>query len=107
MKYLFILFVIYGCQSASTQAVSDDNKKELEFQKLMEGVKKTNQVSALAQQKAAEKEVQIVGKAVKTIVSLKSEINQLKSELNEVKSMLDSANTVDTSSQKFQLRPIR
>jgi vacuolar-type H+-ATPase subunit I/STV1 len=107
MKYLFILFVIYGCQSASTQAVSDENKKELEFQKLMEGVKQTNQLSALAQQKAAEKEVQIVGKAVKTIESLKSEVNQLKSELNEVKSRLDSANTVDTSSEKFQLRPIR
>jgi tellurite resistance protein len=107
MKYLFILFVLYGCQSANTQAVSDENMKELEFQKLMEGVKKTNQLSALTQQKAAEKEVQIVGKAVKTIVSLKSEVNQLKSELNEVKSKLDSANTVDTSSKKFQLRPIR
>jgi tellurite resistance protein len=107
MKYLFILFVLYGCQSASTQAVSDENMKELEFQKLMEGVKKTNQLSELTQQKAAEKEVQIVGKAVKTIVSLKSEVNQLKSELNEVKSKLDSANTVDTSSEKFQLRPIR
>ncbi len=107
MKYLFILFVLYGCQSASTQAVSDENMKELEFQKLMEGVKKTNQLSAITQQKAAEKEVQIVGKAVKTIVSLKSEVNQLKSELNEIKSKLDSANTVDTSSEKFQLRPIR
>jgi len=107
MKYLFILFVLYGCQSASTQAVSDENMKELEFQKLMEGVKKTNQLSALTQQKAAEKEVQIVGKAVKTIISLKSEVNQLKSELNEIKSKLDSANTVDTSSEKFQLRPIR
>jgi hypothetical protein len=107
MKYLFILFVLYGCQSANTQGVSDENMKELEFQKLMEGVKKTNQLSALTQQKAAEKEVQIVGKAVKTILSLKSEVNQLKSELNEVKSKLDSANTVDTSSKKFQLRPIR
>jgi tellurite resistance protein len=107
MKYLFILFVLYGCQSANTQAVSDENMKELEFQKLMEGVKKTNQLSVLTQQKAAEKEVQIVGKAVKTILSLKSEVNQLKSELNEVKSKLDSANTVDTSSKKFQLRPIR
>ena len=107
MKYLFILFVLYGCQSANTQAVSDENMKELEFQKLMEGVKKTNQLSVLTQQKAAEKEVQIVGKAVKTIISLKSEVNQLKSELNEVKSKLDSANTVDTSSKKFQLRPIR
>jgi tellurite resistance protein len=107
MKYLFILFVLYGCQSANTQAVSDENMKELEFQKLMEGVKKTNQLSVLTQQKAAEKEVQIVGKAVKTILSLKSEVNQLKSELNEVKSKLDSANTLDTSSKKFQLRPIR
>ena len=107
MKYLFILFVLYGCQSASTQAVSDENKKELEFQKLMKGVQQTNQTSALAQQKAAEKEVQIIGQAVATIVSLKSEINELKSELNEVKSKLDSANTVDTSSEKFQLRPIR
>ena len=107
MKYLFILFVLYGCQSASTQAVSDENKKELEFQKLMKGVQQTNQTSALAQQKAAEKEVQIVGQAVATIVSLKSEINELKSELNEVKSKLDSANTLDTSSEKFQLRPIR
>jgi len=107
MKYLFILFVLYGCQSASTQAVSDENMKELEFQKLMQGVQKTNELSALTQQKAAEKEVQIVGKAVKTIVSLKSEVNQLKSELNEVKSKLDSANNLDTSSEKFQLRPIR
>jgi RNA processing factor Prp31 len=107
MKYLFILFVLYGCQSANTQAVSDENMKEMEFQKLMQGVQKTNQLSALTQQKAAEKEVQIVGKAVKTIVSLKSEVNQLKSELNEIKSRLDSANTVDTSSEKFQLRPIR
>ncbi len=107
MKYLFILFVLYGCQSASTQAVSDENMKELEFQKLMQGVQKTNELSALTQQKAAEKEVQIVGKAVSTIVSLKSEVNQLKSELNEVKSKLDSANNVDTSSEKFQLRPIR
>jgi RNA processing factor Prp31 len=107
MKYLFILFVLYGCQSANTQAVSDENMKELEFQKLMQGVQKTNQLSALTQQKAAEKEVQIVGKAVKTIVSLKSEVNQLKSELNEIKSRLDSANTVDTSSEKFQLRPRR
>jgi len=107
MKYLFILLFLYGCQSANTQAVSDDNMKELEFEKLMEGVKKTNQLSTLTQQQAAEKEVQIVGKAVKTIVSLKSEVNQLKSELNEVKSKLDSANTVDTSSKKFQLRPIR
>ncbi len=107
MKYLFILFVLYGCQSASTQAVSDENMKELEFQKLMQGVQKTNELSALTQQKAAEKEVQIVGKAVSTIVSLKSEVNQLKSELNEVKNKLDSANNVDTSSEKFQLRPIR
>ena len=107
MKYLFILFVLYGCQSASTQAVSDENMRELEFQKLMQGVQKTNELSALTQQKAAEKEVQIVGKAVKTIVSLKSEVNQLKSELNEVKSKLDSANNLDTSSEKFQLRPIR
>ncbi len=107
MKYLFILFVLYGCQSASTQAVSNENMKELEFQKLMQGVKKTNELSAITQQKAAEKEVQIVGKAVATIVSLKSEVNQLKSELNEIKSKLDSANTVDTSSEKFQLRPIR
>jgi RNA processing factor Prp31 len=107
MKYLFILFVVYGCQSANTQAVSDENMKELEFQKLMQGVQKTNQLSALTQQKAAEKEVQIVGQAVATIVSLKSEINQLKSELNEIKSKLDSANTLDTSSEKFQLRPIR
>jgi RNA processing factor Prp31 len=81
--------------------------KELEFQKLMQGVQKTNELSAITQQKAAEKEVQIVGKAVSTIVSLKSEVNQLKSELNEIKSKLDSANTVDTSSEKFQLRPIR
>jgi hypothetical protein len=107
MKYLFILFVVYGCQSANTQAVSNENKKELEFQKLMKGVQQTNQMSALAQQKAAEKEVQIVEQAVTTIVSLKSEINELKSELNEVKSKLDSANTIDTSSEKFQLRPIR
>ncbi len=107
MKYLFILFVLYGCQSASTQAVSDENMKELEFQKLMQGVQKTNELSAITQQKAAEKEVQIVGKAVSTIVNLKSEVNQLKSELNEIKSKLDSANTVDTSSEKFQLRPIR
>ena len=106
MKYFIIVF-LFGCQAVNTQEVSKEQMKELEFEKLMKGVQMTNQLSSQAQQQAAEKEVQIVGKAVKTIVSLKSEVNQLKSELNEIKSRLDSANTVDTSSEKFQLRPIR
>lgn len=96
MKYFIIIF-LFGCQSVSTQEVSKEQMKELEFEKLMKGVQMTNQLSTQAQKEAAEKEVQIVSKAVNTIVDLKQEVKELKIELNEVKAKLDSANSIDNS----------
>jgi uncharacterized protein YlxW (UPF0749 family) len=75
------------------------------------GTKTDNQIKEL-QDKVKESQVQ--SEAVQGVasednkkVTLKQEVKELKTELNEVKAKLDSANSVDTNSTKFQLRPIR
>jgi acetyl-CoA carboxylase beta subunit len=102
MKYLLFIF-LFGC-TASAQKQSEDIKDDIEFQKLMNKVTETNDLSVQVQAKASKKEAELVTKAVATIVSMKGEIKDLKIELNEVKSKLDSV-TIDTGG-KFVLLPI-
>ena len=102
MKYLFILF-LFGC-SVSAQKTSEELIQEREFEQLMSKVTQTNNRSVLVQEAATKKEVELVTKAVATIVSMKGEIKDLKIELNEVKSKLDSV-SIDTGG-KFMLLPI-
>jgi ATP phosphoribosyltransferase regulatory subunit HisZ len=88
MKYLLFIFLM-GC-TASAQNQSEETKEDIEFQKLMNKVTQTNDLSVQVQAKASKKEAELVQKAVKTIKELKSEVTILKTELSEVKATLDS-----------------
>jgi seryl-tRNA synthetase len=88
MKYLLFIF-LFGC-TASAQNQSEDIKDDIEFQKLMNKVTQTNDLSVQVQAKASKKEAELVTKAVATITELKQEVKILKTELNEVKASLDS-----------------
>jgi ATP phosphoribosyltransferase regulatory subunit HisZ len=88
MKYLLFIF-LFGC-TASAQNQSEDIKDDIEFQKLMNKVTQTNDLSVQVQAKASKKEAELVTKAVATITELKQEVKILKTELSEVKASLDS-----------------
>jgi seryl-tRNA synthetase len=88
MKYLLFIF-LFGC-TASAQNQSEDIKDDIEFQKLMNKVSETNDLSVKVQAKASKKEAELVTKAVATITELKQEVKILKTELSEVKASLDS-----------------
>jgi hypothetical protein len=88
MKYLLFIF-LFGC-TASAQNQSEDLKDDIEFQKLMNKVTQTNDLSVQVQAKASKKEAELVTKAVATITELKQEVKILKTELSEVKASLDS-----------------
>ena len=88
MKYLLFIF-LFGC-TASAQNQSEEIKDDIEFQKLMNKVSQTNDLSVQVQAKASKKEAELVKKAVATITELKQEVKILKTELSEVKASLDS-----------------
>ena len=88
MKYLLFIF-LFGC-TASAQNQSEDIKDDIEFQKLINKVSQTNDLSVQVQAKASKKEAELVTKAVATITELKQEVKILKTELSEVKATLDS-----------------
>lgn len=107
MKFSIFVMCLFicSCQFITGQKVDEQQKKDAEFEVLINKVKATNEQSADVQKKASEKASSIVTNTVKKITDLKQEVNNLKSELNEVKAKLDVANTIDTGS-KFVLRPI-
>ena len=96
MRYL-IFIALLGCGT----------KTDNQIKELQDKVKQSQMQSVEVQGVAAEDNKKVITKTVNTIVTLKQEVKQLKTELNEVKSTFDSANSVDTNSTKFQLRPIR
>ena len=96
MRYLLLVALI-GC------GVKPDNK----IKELQDKVEQSQVQSVAVQGVAAQDNKKVITKTVKTIVTLKQEVKELKTELNEVKAKLDSANSVDTNSTKFKLRPIR
>jgi seryl-tRNA synthetase len=96
MRYL-ILIAFIGCGV----------KQDTQLETLKEKVEQSQMQSVEVQGVAAQDNKKVITKTVKTIVTLKEEVKELKTELNEVKAKLDSANSVDTNSTKFQLRPIR
>ena len=102
MKYLFFIF-LFGC-TVSAQRTSEEVEQEREFNQLMSRVAETNDKSVQVQKAASKKEVELVTKAVSTIIAMKGEIKDLKTELNEVKTRLDSV-SIDTGG-KFMLLPI-
>ena len=96
MRYLLLITLI-GCGV----------KQDTQLETLKEKVEQSQMQSVEVQGVAAQDNKKVITKTVKTIVTLKEKVKELKTELNEVKAKLDSANSVDTNSTKFQLRPIR
>jgi seryl-tRNA synthetase len=96
MRYLLLVALI-GCGT----------KADNQIKELQDKVKQSQVQSDSVQVMASEDNKKVITKTVETIVTLKQEVKELKTELNEVKAKLDSANSVDTNSTKFQLRPIR
>jgi seryl-tRNA synthetase len=96
MRYL-ILVALIGCGV----------KQDTQLETLKNKVQQSQMQSVEVQGVAAQDNKKVITKTVKTIVTLKETVKELKTELNEVKAKLDSANSVDTNSTKFQLRPIR
>ena len=96
MRFLTYVFLI-GCGV----------KQDTQLETLKQKVEQSQMQSVEVQGVAAQDNKKVITKTVKTIVTLKEEVKELKTELNEVKAKLDSANSVDTNSTKFQLRPIR
>jgi hypothetical protein len=96
MRYLLFISLI-GCGV----------KQDTQLEKLKNKVEQSQMQSVDVQGVAAQDNKKVITKTVKTIVTLKETVKELKTELNEVKAKLDSANSVDTNSTKFQLRPIR
>ena len=96
MRYLLLVALI-GCGT----------KTDNQIKELQDKVKQSQVQSDSVQVLASEDNKKVITKTVETIVTLKEEVKELKTELNEVKAKLDSANSVDTNSTKFQLRPIR
>ena len=96
MRYLLLVALI-GCGT----------KTDNQIKELQDKVKQSQVQSDSVQVLASEDNKKVITKTVETIVTLKEEVKELKTELNEVKAKLDSANSVDTNSTKFKLRPIR
>jgi seryl-tRNA synthetase len=96
MRYL-ILVALIGCGV----------KQDTQLETLKNKIEQSQMQSVEVQGVAAQDNKKVITKTVKTIVTLKETVKELKTELNEVKAKLDSANSVDTNSTKFQLRPIR
>lgn len=103
MRYLIFLIVLTSCQ-AMTQNVSEEQRKEIEFEKMMQNVDNQNKLTAQAQADAVKKESAIVNQTVNKIIDLKEEVFNLKVELNVFKANSDSI-LADTNN-KFKLLPI-
>ena len=103
MRYLILLVVFTSCQ-AMTQNVSEEQRKEIEFDKMMQNVDNQNKLTTQAQAAAAKKESAIVKQTVDKIVDLKEEVFNLKVELNVFKANSDSS--IADTNNKFKLLPI-
>jgi hypothetical protein len=103
MRYLILLVVFTSCQ-AMTQNVSEEQRKEIEFEKMMQNVDNQNKLTTQAQAAAAKKESAIVKQTVDKIVDLKEEVFNLKVELNVFKANSDSS--IADTNNKFKLLPI-
>jgi hypothetical protein len=87
-----------------TQNVSEEQRKEIEFEKMMQNVDNQNKLTAQAQVDAVKKESAIVNQTVNKIIDLKEEVFNLKVELNVFKANSDSS--IADTNNKFKLLPI-
>jgi predicted sulfurtransferase len=104
-KFIGIIAIsifLHSCTQGISQQVSEDAKKEAEFDELIRQAKQTQQINKAALQKANEQTNEIIVKTTEKIVSLKQEVVELKEEINEI---INKSDTVDLNI-KFKLLPI-
>lgn len=103
MRYLIFLIMLTSCQ-AMTQNISEEQRKEIEFEKMMQNVDNQNKLTTESQEAATKKESAIVKQTINKIVNLKEEVFNLKVELNVFKANSDSV--IADTNNKFKLLPI-
>ena len=103
MRYLIFLIMLTSCQ-AMTQNISEEQRKEIEFEKMMQNVDNQNKLTTESQEAATKKESAIVNQTVNKIIDLKEEVFNLKVELNVFKANSDSV--IADTNNKFKLLPI-
>jgi len=103
MRCLILLILLTSCQ-AMTQNISEEQKKEMDFEQMIKEVDTQNQLATQTQVAATKKEGAIVKETVNKIVDLKEQIFNLKAELNAFKANSDSV-LADTNN-KYKLLPI-
>jgi|694.fasta_scaffold89957_8 hypothetical protein len=79
MRYLFFL-LLTGC-TLSAQNENEDNRKDAEFKKLIDSVKKNHINFNSVSEKVKKKEEKIVTQAISKIATLKAEVSSLKNEI--------------------------
>jgi hypothetical protein len=95
--------MLTSCQ-AMTQNISEEQRKEIEFEKMMQNVDNQNKLTTESQEAATKKESAIVNQTVNKIIDLKEEVFNLKVELNVFKANSDSV--IADTNNKFKLLPI-
>jgi hypothetical protein len=83
MKYIFLL-LLTGC-SLSAQNDSNEQKKDAEYQKLINDVKNNHNTFNRVQAKAKAKETKLVYQAISKIAILSEEVKSLKNDISKIK----------------------
>jgi hypothetical protein len=102
--FLSIVNVFISCQVVGSQPLNEEQKKDQQFQELLNKSEETKQQSILSQSVADEKQNKIVNGAVEKIITLKQEVESLKNELNEKNEKLNGI--INDTGSKFKLLPI-
>jgi hypothetical protein len=94
MRYLFFI-LLTGC-TLSAQQQSPEQKKDIEFDKLINSAT-LNQVNFVkVHKKAKAKEKKLVNQAINKIVTLSAEVKELKSEISQMSVKVDTIYIHDT-----------
>ena len=104
MKLINVIPFIFltSCSLSIGQQQDEEQKKEIEYQKIIREAMETSEENKIVIKAADEKTTKIIDKTAETIVSLKEEVKQLKQDLNEKNNYYGDID----DGFKFTLRPI-
>jgi hypothetical protein len=96
------LCLLVSCAEGISQQVSEEAKKDAEYEELIRQARETREINKVTLQRANERTSEIITKTTEKIISLKEEVLELKEEINEI---INQSDTVDLNI-KFKLLPI-
>jgi protein subunit release factor A len=96
------LCLLVSCTEGISQQVSEEAKKDAEYEELIRQARETREINKVTLQRANERTSEIITKTTEKIISLKEEVLELKEEINEI---INQSDTVDLNI-KFKLLPI-